>query len=411
MVKKKKKEEDIPNENIKAPKYDKVTEGYDSKDCKKEKKIEDDMSLNEKIKLEAMSKEQEKDFKKTLSIMEKEFGVGSIASAEDILAVEKVATKNLLLDILTEGGLPKGSISLFYGAESSGKTVQSLLVASVFTSNKIPVLYICAEGDVDKSWIKKLGNDLKYFMIARPDDLEKAIDLADVAVRSGKFGLVIFDSVTSGVPREALNKKTDKDQMALQARRNSKLVQKITSGLQPANLLDPRSYNSTTVILIAHLREKVGVMFGSPDTIPGGHALKHHSAYIVRFRSGAKLTKTKKTKEEKAEEKKDTKTDKKENKIIDIVGIEIKIKIEKSKFSIPLVSGINEFYFSPPRLNNAKVLMTYAIQYGIIQRGGAWYTYKDLRVMGQRELLMQLKEKKFLKEIKQKLIYKFGEEN
>jgi len=353
-----------------------------------EEKIDEDMALDDKIKLDAMSKDQEKDFKKTLAIMEKEFGVGAIASAEDILDVEKVPTKNLLLDILTEGGLPKGSISLFYGAESSGKTAQSLLLASVFTSNKVPVLYICAEGDVDKTWIKKLGNDLKYFMIARPDDLEKAIDLADVSIRSGKFGLVIFDSVTAGVPRESLNKKSEKDQMALQARRNSKLVQKITSGLQPANLLDPTSYNNTAVVLIAHLREKVGVMYGSPDTIPGGHALKHHSAYIIRFRSGAKLKK----KEE-------------------IVGIEIKIKIEKAKFSVPLVSGINEFYFSPPRLNNAKVLMTYAIQYGIIQRGGAWYTYKDLKVMGQKELLMQLKENKFLQEIKKKLIYKFGEEN
>ena len=349
---------------------------------------EEDMTLDDSVKLDAMSKEQEKDFKKTLTMMEKEFGVGAIASAEDILAVEKVSTKNLLLDILTEGGLPKGSITLFYGAESSGKTAQSLLLASIFTSNKIPVLYICAEGDVDKTWIKKLGNDLKYFMIARPDDLETAIDLADVAVRSDKFGLVIFDSVTAGVPREALNKKSDSDQMALQARRNTKLVQKITSGLQPANLLDPTSYNNTAVVLIAHLRKKVGVIYGSPDTIPGGHALKHHSAYIARFRSGAKL------------KKKD-----------EIVGIEIKIKIEKAKFSVPLVSGINEFYFSPPRFNNAKVLMTYAIQYGIIHRAGPYYSYKDLKVMGQKELLIQLKENKFLREIKQKLIYKFGEEN
>ncbi len=377
MPRKKKKETEVE---------DKIDEVVEPK--KEEESKEEDLALDDEIKLDGMSKEEEKEYRKTITSIEKEFGVGSIASAEEILDVEKVSTKNLLLDILTEGGLPKGSITLFYGAESSGKTAQSLLLASVFTSQKIPVLYICAEGDVDKTWIKKLGNDLKYFMIARPDDLEKAIDLADVAVRSKKFGLVIFDSVTAGVPRESLDKKSEKDQMALQARRNSKLVQKITSGLQPANLTDSNSYNKTIVVLIAHLREKVGVMYGSPDTIPGGHALKHHSAYIMRFRSGAKLNRKEET-----------------------IGIEIKIKIDKAKFSIPLVSGVNEFYFSPPKFNNAKVLLAYASQYGIIERAGAYYSYKDIKAQGQKELLIQLKEAKLLKEIKQKLIYKFGEEN
>jgi len=347
--------------------------------------IATDVALDDVQVLSPMSPESAKDFKKTLTDLEKQFGVGAIASAEDILYVEKVSTRNLLLDILTEGGLPKGSITLFFGEESSGKTLQTLVLASVFTSQKIPVLYICAEGDVDKTWIQKLGNDLKYFMIARPDDLEKAIDLADVAVRSRTFGLVIFDSVTAGIPRESVDKKSEQDQYALQARRNTKLVQKITSGLQPADLTNPNDYNNTVVVLIAHVREKVGVVYGSPETIPGGHALRHHSAYIIKYKKGAKLTDGDK-----------------------IIGREAKITIDKAKFSTPLVSGVTEFFFYPPRFNNAKVLLTYATQYGIIERAGAYYSYGDLKAQGQKELLKLLKEKGELQNIKGKLIQKFS---
>lgn len=203
-----------------------------------------------------------KEVDKTLAAIEKEFGEGSVASASQLLSVNKIPTKNLLLDILTIGGLPQGSISLFYGPFSSGKTVQALLLASIFTSQKIPVMYILTEGDIDIEWVKKLGNDLDYFFVMRPDDLEKTSDIAHVAVASKKFGLVIIDSLTAGIPRDVLDKKTMKDHMALQARRNGKLVQKVTSALQPENLKNPDSYNQTMVILIAHLRMKVGLVFG-----------------------------------------------------------------------------------------------------------------------------------------------------
>ena len=337
-------------------------------------------------KIKHLTSEETKNFSKTLSLIEKDFGKGTIASAEDLLDVEKVSTRNLLLDILTEGGLPRGSISLLYGPYSSGKTVTALMLAAVFTMQGIPTLYIACEGDIDKQWIKKLGNKLKYFHISRPDNLEKAIDLADVAVRSKQFGLVIFDSVTAGMPKEALDKKTEKDQYALQARRNGKLVQKLTSGLQPEDLQNPDSYNDTMVVLIAHLRNKVGIVYGSPETLPGGEALKHHSSYIIKIRSGAKLTKNN-----------------------SVVGREMKFHVDRSKYSVPLVSGVTDFYFSPPKFNNAKVLLTYATQYGIIERGGAIYSYGDIKVKGQKELLLTLKEKGLLSEIKQKLIGRFGD--
>jgi len=337
-------------------------------------------------KLTTPSKEDTAEFNKLLKESEKIFGVGVIASAEDICDAEKVSTRNLLLDILTDGGLPKGSITLFFGDESSGKSFQSLLLASVFTSQKIPVLYIGLEGDFDKKWAVKLGNDTKYLYLSRPGDLETAINIADVAVRSRKWGLVIFDSVTAGVPKEALDKDAFAQQMALQARLNAKLCQKLTSGLQPSNLTDPNAYNQTTVILISHVREKVGIVYGNPETIPGGHAIRHHSSYIIKFKKGAVLTRDNKP-----------------------VGREMKITIDKAKFSSPLVSGITELYFDPPRLNNAKVMITFAIQFGLIQKAGAYYSYGDIKECGQKALLETIKTKpEMLDEIKIKLIQGFN---
>lgn len=332
------------------------------------------------------SKSDEEEFKKLLKAVEKTFGEGVIVSAEEILDVAKVSTRNFLLDVLTAGGLPKGSIILFFGEESAGKTLQTLILSSVFTSQKIPVLYVASEGDIDKNWALKLGNDLKYFYIARPGDLETAINLVDVAVRSKKFGLVIYDSVTAGVPKESLDKDAFAQQMAAQARLNTKLCQKVTSGLQPSNLKDPNAYNNTMVIFIAHVREKVGIVYGNPVTIPGGHALKHHSSYIITFKKGDII----KIKEQP-------------------VGRGLKITIAKSKFSKPLVSGVIDVYFEPIRLNNAKVMITYGIQLGIIKQSGSFYSYKDITAQGKLAFLNEVKKSKhFLTEIKTQIIESFN---
>jgi protein RecA len=352
-----------------------------------EQKSEERLEVIDNIqKLNQPSKEEESDLKKLLKDVEKTFGEGVIVSAEEILEVAKVSTRNLLLDILTNGGLPKGSISLFCGEESSGKTLQALMFASVFTTQNIPVLYIGTEGDIDKNWAIKLGNNPKYFYVSRPGDLETAINVADVSVRSRKFGLVIFDSITASPPKESLDKDAFAQQMALQARLNAKLCQKITSGLQPSNLKDPNAYNSTHVVLIAHLREKVGVVYGNPETIPGGHAVRHHSSYIFKFKKGQVL---------------------KKNDIA--IGREMRITVEKAKFSRPLISGITELYFDPPRLNNAKVMLTYAVQLGLIKQAGAFFTYKDIKAQGQKALLEEFKKQEgLLEEVKVQVINSFN---
>lgn len=327
-----------------------------------------------------------KELEKLLTQMETRFGAGCIVKAEDYTDVEKVPTGILLQDILMKGGLPKSSIVLKYGEYSSGKTLTTLYEASVFTKQGIPVLYVDAEHSFDKTWAVKLGNDPKYFHLSQPPDLEKAVDIVDIAVRSKQFGMVIFDSLTAAIPNEAIEKSAYDAQMALQARINSKLCQKVTSGLQPANLKDPNSYNNTIVIFISHLKLKVGVVYGNPETIPGGKAITFHASYVNKYSKGQVI------------------------KIgDDAVGQEIRIWIQKAKHSKPYVGGVTEFYFDPPRINNAKTMLVYATQTGVIERAGAFYTYKEIKAQGVSKLVMALKDKpEYLKEIKQAIIEKMG---
>ena len=327
-------------------------------------------------------KQNQKEFRSLLSQMEKQFGEGCIVNAEEFIDVEKVPTRILLEDILLKGGLPKSSIILKYGEESSGKTLSSLYEASVFTQQGIPVLYVDAEHTFNKAWAIKVGNDPKYFHIAQPADLEKAVDITDIAVRSRKFGMVIFDSLTAAIPKEAVEKSAYDQQMALQARINSKLCQKVTSGLQPESLSDISTHNNTIVIFISHLKMKVGVVYGNPETIPGGKSILFHASYIIKYSKGQIL----------------------KNKT-DVVGREIKIKVDKAKYSKPLVQGVTEFFFDPPRINNSKTLILYATQLGFIQQAGAFYTYEDIKVRGQVDLVKTLKSKpELLNQLKSQII-------
>lgn len=323
-----------------------------------------------------------KNLQQILNTLEKKYGEGIIASANDILDAEKIPTKVLLLDFLLKGGIPTSSINVFYGDESSGKTLLALTLASVFTSMKKHVAIVDHEHSFTNQWAKKNGIDTDYLYISQPDQFEKGIDIADTLVRSKEFALVIYDSLTSAIPEVVADKSAYDKHMGVQAKLNTDLCQKLTAGLQPENLKNPDEYNNTIVILIGHLREKIGVMYGNPETLPGGHALRHHSHNIIRFRKGKAIECNKK-----------------------IVGREIKLKVEKAKFSPPLVSGVTEFLFEPPKFNNSKTLILYGTQLGIIKSAGAMYEYGDIKVRGKKELVAVLKKKpKLLAEIKTKII-------
>ncbi len=319
-----------------------------------------------------------------LTALNKKFGTGTITcatTAKEALAIERVPTSVLLIDILLKGGLPKSTINIYFGVEGSGKTLSTLKFASVFTKQKIPVAFIDCEHGLELGWAEKLGNDLEHFYLSQPDTLEKAIDIADTLVRSGGFGLVIFDSLTSAIPIEAVEKSAEKQQRALQARLNTKLMQKLTSGLQTKNLKDKASKNNTIFIGIAQVREKLGILFGNPETIPGGRAIRHHSHHILTFRSAKKLLK---------------------NEVI--VGREIVITLTKSKYSQPFLTGITEFYFDPPKINNLKTLVITAINKGIIKQVKNTYIYNDMEFVGKEKLILGLQDKTIIAKLKKEVI-------
>jgi recombination protein RecA len=321
------------------------------------------------------------ELKSYLSALEKEYGAGIVAKATDLTDSVKVPTNILLLDILLEGGIPTGTITLFYGMPSSGKSLTSIALAKTLTQQKKFVCLIDTEHSYNSKWWIQNGVDTKYLYVSQPDELEKAIDVADTLVMSKKFDMVIFDSLTSGIPKEVKDKSAYDDQMAIQARRNAKLMQKILSRLQPTNLADRATYNDTIFIGVAHIREKVGFVMGNPQVLPGGHAIKHTAHNIVYFSKGKVIY----NKEEP-------------------VGQEVRVRIEKSKNSIPYVKGTTDFHFRPPHFNNAKVLVLYAIKYGIIKQAGAWYEYKDIKEQGADKLLEAVKAKDLLPELKEKVI-------
>jgi recombination protein RecA len=348
----------------------------------------------EKKKVDKPKPEEKKtkdEFKTLLSQMESQFGDGCILSAEKFIDVKKMPTGILLEDILLRGGLPQSAIILKAGEESSGKTLSSLIEASALTKQGIPVLYVDAEHCFSKDWAVKLGNDLKYLFVAQPQDLEKAVDITDIAVRSRKFGMVIFDSLTAAIPKQRIEKSAYDALVALQARVNSTLAQKISSALQPENLSDPDTHNKTIVIWIAHLKQKVGIVYGNPDIIPGGKAILFHAHYILKYSKGAVLKNGD-----------------------DIIGREMRVKVEKAKYSRPLVSGSTEFFFDPPRMNNAKTLIVYSMNLGFIRRtnkdgedseSGQFYVYDNVQAKGQAEFIKILKDKpELLEKLKQSLI-------
>lgn len=265
---------------------------------------------------------------------------------------------------------------------NSGKSYISYKFSSLYTQQKKPIAIIDVEHCIDAKWLKKSGIDTNFVYLSQPSTFEKAIDICDTLVRSKQFSVVIFDSITSAIPKAHLDKSAFKEAMGKQAKLNTDLVQKLTSGLQPENLSDPNTYNKTIIILVGHVREKIGQLWGNPEILSGGRALKHHSHYILRFRRGDKISKSKDI----------------------IIGRQIKIKVEKAKYSPPLVQGIVDFYFNPPRIDNEKNIILYAIQLGIIIKKGGWYYYKKRKVQGQDTLIEILKnEPEVLSELKKEI--------
>ena len=290
--------------------------------------------------------DREKSLETALLQIERQFGKGSVMrlGEETRVPVEVIPTGSIALDVaLGLGGLPRGRIVEIYGPESSGKTTLALhALANAQKAGGIAA-FIDAEHALDPDYAKRLGCDTDALLVSQPDTGEQALEIADMLIRSGAIDIVVIDSVAALVPKAEIEGEMGDSHVGLQARLMSQALRKITGAL---------SQTKTTAIFINQLREKVGVMFGSPETTSGGKALKFYASVRLDIR--------------RIETLKDG---------TDAVGNRTRVKVVKNKMSPPFkVAEFDILYgFGISREGS---LIDLGVEQGIVRKSGAWYTYE-----------------------------------
>lgn len=304
-----------------------------------------------------MSKEDKsKALESALAQIEKQYGKGSIMKLGDTAAhmnIETIPTGSISLDIaLGLGGIPKGRVIEVYGPESSGKTTIALhMVAEVQKRGGIAG-FIDAEHALDPAYAKKIGVDIDNLYISQPDNGEQALEITETMVRSGAVDIVIVDSVAALVPRAEIDGDMGDSHVGLQARLMSQALRKLTAVISKSNCI---------VIFINQLREKVGVMFGSPETTTGGRALKFYSSIRLDVRRIEALKQGG-----------------------DIVGNRTRIKVVKNKIAPPFKEAEFDIMFGQGISREGDVL-DLAANENIVIKSGAWYAYNDAKIGQGRE--------------------------
>ncbi len=312
-----------------------------------------------------MSKEDKsKALESALAQIEKQYGKGSIMKLGDTAAhmnIETIPTGSLSLDIaLGLGGIPKGRIIEVYGPESSGKTTVALHMVSEVQKRGGIAGFIDAEHALDPVYAKNIGVDIDNLYISQPDNGEQALEITETMVRSGAIDIIIVDSVAALVPRAEIDGDMGDSHVGLQARLMSQALRKLTAVISKSNCV---------VIFINQLREKVGVMFGNPETTTGGRALKFYSSIRLDVRRIESLKQGG-----------------------DIVGNRTRIKVVKNKIAPPFKEAEFDIMFGQGISREGDVL-DLAANENIIIKSGAWYAYNDSKIGQGRE-----NAKTFLKE-------------
>jgi recombination protein RecA len=290
--------------------------------------------------------DREKSLETALLQIERQFGKGSVMRLGDEtrVPVEVIPTGSIALDVaLGLGGLPRGRIVEIYGPESSGKTTVALhAVANAQKAGGIAA-FIDAEHALDPDYAKKLGCDTDALLVSQPDTGEQALEIADMLIRSGAIDIVVIDSVAALVPKAEIEGEMGDSHVGLQARLMSQALRKITGAL---------SQTKTTAIFINQLREKVGVMFGSPETTSGGKALKFYASVRLDVR--------------RIETLKDG---------TDAVGNRTRVKVVKNKMSPPFKVAEFDLLYGTG-ISREGSLIDLGVEQGIVRKSGAWYTYE-----------------------------------
>ncbi|WP_099974436.1 recombinase RecA [Lactobacillus terrae] len=313
--------------------------------------------------------EREKALETAIKQIEKDFGKGAIMRmGEDLnTQVQTVSSGSLALDdALGVGGFPRGRIVEIYGPESSGKTTVALHAVAEVQKNGGTAAYIDAENAMDPAYATALGVNIDDLLLSQPDTGEQGLEIADALVSSGAVDIVVVDSVAALVPRAEIEGDMGDSHVGLQARLMSQALRKLSGSINKTK---------TIALFINQIREKVGIMFGNPETTPGGRALKFYSTIRLEVR--------------RSEQIKDGS---------DVIGNRTKIKVVKNKVAPPFKVALVDIMYGHG-ISQTGELVDMAVEKDIIDKSGSWYSYNDERIGQGRE-----NAKKYLSENQDKML-------
>lgn len=328
---------------------------------------------------ETIGKDRKKAIELAIASIEKQYGKGTIMrlgeDAKGAVPREQVVSSGSigLNHALGIGGLPRGRVIEIYGPESSGKTTLTLHAIAEVQKKGGVAAFIDAEHALDVNYARKLGVNVDDLLISQPDTGEQALEIADTLVRSAAVDVVVIDSVAALTPRAEIEGEMGDAHMGLQARLMSQALRKLTASISKSN---------TMIIFINQIRMKIGVMFGNPETTTGGNALKFYASVRLDIR---KIASIKKGEEE-------------------VIGNRVRVKVVKNKMAPPFRQAEFDIIYSKG-ISKVGELLDYGVQYNVIEKSGAWYSYNSNRLGQGREGVIEFLEQnlKLAKELEDKI--------